>query len=337
MSRKIKKSGENKKEIDSPEFLYKIAAMPNETFVEIIGQDSVKDTLSLYIDAYKETERLPFFNFVAGKGAGKSHIVRKFREGLKRKDGSRPPILEVNSATIKNAKVFFESVFPIWANNNAFLFLDEIHCLPHEIQSIFLSVLDVKKDPVRTVDFDGAPYTFDFRKISFAGASTDSQKLLGPLQDRLRAINLEEYSDEQLFEIFELNLENRVEIQPCAKAEIVSTFRGNPRDVVVKAEDLKTYAAAKQCQKITKQIWESFSRIMGIKPMGLSHSEIQVLKAVGKRREASLTDVSSITGFDRSLIQRSLEGILVRKGLLCIDGKRKLSADGYRFYHAHCK
>jgi Holliday junction resolvasome RuvABC ATP-dependent DNA helicase subunit len=310
--------------------------MRNE-FEEIIGQNSVKATLELYIDAYAQTERLPFLNFVAGKGSGKSHIVRKFREGLRRKDGKRPPMLEINCGSIKNTKQFFEQVFPVWTNHGAVLFADEIHDLPDGLQGIFLSVLDVRKEPTRTVEFEGVHYEFDFRNISFVGATTDAQKLRGPLQDRLRTINLEEYSDEQLFEIFQLNLENRVEILPCAKSEIISTFRGNPRDVVVKAEDLKTFSAAKNVSKITKDLWDSFAKVMGVRPMGLSFSEIQVVKAIGRRGECSLTDISSITGFDRSLIQRSLESILVRKGLLTIDGRRKLSADGVRFYHQFCK
>jgi Holliday junction resolvasome RuvABC ATP-dependent DNA helicase subunit len=311
--------------------------MHNEMFKNIIGQSNVKSLLSLYIEAYKETERLPFINFVGAKGTGKSFVVRKFREGLRRRDGKKPPILEVNCATIKNAGQFFEQIYPVWVNNNAFLFLDEIHCLPNELQSIFLTIFDVRKDPVRIVEFDGIQYQFDFTQISFVGATTDAQKLIAPLQDRLREISLEEYDNEQLFEIFENNLENKIEVLDCAKQEIISTFRGNPRDVVVKAEDLKTFSTAKQYNKITKQIWSSFSHVMGVKPMGLSTSEIQVIKAVGKKREASLTDISSVTGFDRSFIQRSLEQILVRKNLLTIDGKRKLTADGVRFYHQHCK
>ena len=310
--------------------------MRNE-FEDVVGQESAKATPELYIDAYKETERLPFINLVSQKGAGKSFLVRKFREGLRRKDGSRPPILEVNSATIKSAKQFFEQVYNVWHGHGAFLFLDEVHSLPNDLQSIFLSVLDVRKESIRTIEFDGLHYEFDFKRMSFCSATTDSQKLLGPLQDRLRHINLEEYKDSELFEIFEKNLENKVEILPEAKNEIISTFRGNPRDVVVKAEDLKTFSAAKNVSKITKDLWDSFAKVMGVRPMGLSFSEIQVVKAIGRRGECSLTDISSITGFDRSLIQRSLESILVRKGLLTIDGRRKLSADGVRFYHQHCK
>ena len=311
--------------------------MLNDTFDEIIGQDSAKGTLSLYIDAYKETERLPFLNFVAAKGCGKSHIVRKFREGLRRKDGKRPPILEINCATIHNAKRFFDNVYPVWVRHGAVLFADELHALPEDLQSIFLSVLDVKKDPVRIVEFDGVQYEFDFRLISFVGATTDEQKLLGPLQDRLRKISLSEYSDAQIFDIFTLNLENKVQIMPCAKSEILTCFRGNPRDAVMKAEDLKTYASARKCRQITKSIWSDFAKIMGVRPFGLDDSETQIIKAIGRKGEASLTDISSITGLDRSLIQRSLEAILVRKNLLTIDGKRKLTADGTRFYHQYCK
>lgn len=311
--------------------------MQNKLFRNVVGQDSVKSLLSLYIDSYKETGRLPFLNFVASKGFGKSFIVREFRENLRRKDGTRPPILEVNCASIKNTASFFDQIYPVWVNNNAFLFLDEIHTLPNQLQSIFLSVFDVRKDPVRTVDYDGINYHFDFTKISFSGATTDSQKLLQPLQDRLRAINLEEYNEGQLFEIFQNNLENKIELLNCAKKDIMSSFRGNPRDVVVKAEDLKTFSAAKQCSKITKETWQEFSKVMGIKPYGLNSSEIMVVKAIGKLREASLTDISSVTGFDRSLIQKSLEGILVRKGLMTVDGKRRLTGDGTRFYHEHCK
>ena len=317
-------------------FGYNAAMQINDTFENIIGQNSVKSTLSLYIDAFKETGRLPFINFTAEKGGGKSNLARAFRHGLRRPDGSKPPILEVNSATIKDANQFFEQVYPTWVNAGAVLFLDELHTLPQKLQSVFLSVLEVKKDPVRMVEFDGVPYEFDFRNISFIGATTNQNLLLEPLQDRLRNVALEEYKIEEIFEIFENNLENLVEILPCAKEEIYSCFRGNPRDAVVKAEDLKTFSAANKCKQITKQIWDSFSKTMGVGPLGLNNSEIKIIKAVGKKREASLTDVASVTGFDRSFIQRSLEAILVRKNLLTIDGKRKLTADGWRFYHKHC-
>ena len=54
----------------------------NEVFKDAIGQDSVKKTLSVYIDAYKKTNRMPFLNFTTQKGGGKTFFARKFREAL---------------------------------------------------------------------------------------------------------------------------------------------------------------------------------------------------------------------------------------------------------------
>ena len=134
----------------------------NKTFDGCIGQESVKATLSLYIDAFAQTGRLPFINLTAGKGGGKSFFARQFREGLLRKDGSRQPMLEVNCASIKNARQFFEQVYPTWVAHKALLFLDEIHNLPKDLEQMFLSILDVRQAPIRNVDYNGIPYDFNF-------------------------------------------------------------------------------------------------------------------------------------------------------------------------------
>lgn len=326
------------KKVDSPEIPSIIAAMQNnKAFAEIIGQESVKATLSLYISAYGQTSRLPFLNFQAARGCGKTHIVKKFRSALKRPDGTRPPLLEVNCSSIKNMRAFMEQVYPTWVNNNAFLFLDEVHNAPRDLQQMFLTLFNVDRSPQRTIQFEGIPYSFDFTKIAFASASTDHQKLCEPLRDRLRNIALEEYKESELFEIFEQNLEYRVDIDPSAKQEIASTFRGNPRDVVVKAEDLKTFAAAQKIKKIDSPAWRSFCKIMGVNPFGLSHAEMKLIKILGSKGESTLTTLASVTGFDAQAIRRDYEAILFRKGLIVVDGKRKLTADGMRFYHQHCK
>ena len=255
----------------------------NEVFKDAIGQDSVKKTLSVYIDAYKKTNRMPFLNFTTQKGGGKTFFARKFREALQRTDGSRPPMLEVNGKTIKNANSFFEQVYPVWVQNKAHLFIDEGHNLPNELQQIFLSVFNVDKNPIRTVEHDTIPYTFDFREISFCMATTDQQKLAEPLRDRLRDIAFEEYSNEDLYSIFYDNMENKADIKQSVQEDIVSTFRGNPRDAVVKAEDLKTFVSARSLKEITKYVWQDFCKTMGILKYGLTASEMSIIKTLGER------------------------------------------------------
>lgn len=309
----------------------------NEAFNEIIGQKSTLSTLSVYIEAFKETGRLRPINFLGAKGNGKTYLAKAFRAALRRPDGSRVPMLEINGASVKNLTQFLEQIYPVWTAHKSILFVDEFHAIPKDLQTVLLSVLNVEKSPHRQISHNGQDYAFNFNEIGFLAATTDAQKLCEPLRDRLRAIALEEYKPEELYEIFENNLENRVSIDADVKEQILSVFRGNPRDAVVKAEDLKTYISAQSSKNICAVGWQEFCKVMGIGKLGLNSSEIQIIKALGKNGDCSLNYLASVTGFERSAIQNDYEKILFRKGLLTINGKRSLSANGIRFYHAHCK
>lgn len=300
----------------------------NDIFADCIGQTRVKKNLSLYIDAFKNQGRLPFLNLTTQKGGGKTFFTRKFREALKRPDGTRPPMIEVNGKTIRNARSFFEQVFPIWQEHGAFLFIDEGHNIPKDLQEIFLTALNVDKNPVRTVNFEGESFTFDFSKMSFCMATTNQEKLCEPLRDRLRDIAFEDYQTQELFNIFEGNLDKKISVGPDAKQDIVSVFRGNPRDAVVKAQDANTFSAAYNIKKINKKVWSNICDVMSINPHGLSNSEVQIVKALGERGSMSLNGLSSVTSFQRTAIQRDYEQILVKKNLMKIEGKRSLTPKG---------
>ena len=159
-------------------------------------------------------------------------------------------------------------------------------------------------------------------------ATTDQQKLVEPLRDRLRDIAFEEYKNKELYDIFHDNLEWSADIADSAKEDIVSSFRGNPRDAVVKAEDLKIYVAARNVKKVTKQIWEEFSDTMGVKKFGLTASEMSIVKALGERGAMTLNGLASVTGFQRGAIQKDYETMLIKKRLLKIDTKRELTKKG---------
>ena len=74
---------------------------------------------------------------VANKGGGKTKLVREFRKTLVRADGSKPPLIEVNCASIKSAEGFFNQIYHTWVDNGATLFCDEAHMLPQRLQEIF--------------------------------------------------------------------------------------------------------------------------------------------------------------------------------------------------------
>lgn len=303
---------------------------------EIVGQEAVKTRLAIYKDSYKTNGILPFLCFVGGRGAGKTKLIREFRKTLVREDGSRPPVLEVNCASIKSMGAFFEQIYDKWVDNGAVLFADELHNLPIKLQEIFLTVLDKDPNPVRRVmiDFgDGMEeYLFDFTQISFIGATTDHQKLCGPLDDRLTTISLAPYNSEELLQIFKYNLTG-VEICNKTIPLIKDVFRGHPRHCVEIAEDLQKYSAAKSLSKITEDSWHEFCKIMGIHAHGFNEAEIHIVRVLGEKgNEASLEAIAASTGYSKSVIRTRYEHALLSRGILEISGKRILTRTGREFY-----
>lgn len=302
-------------------------------FPEVVGQDPVKTELSMYVDNYKKTGTSPFVNLTAQKGGGKTFMMKQFRKKLVNPRGETPPLQEVNASSIKNVQQFFDHVYFKWVTLNSFLFLDEAHNLPQKVQEMLLTVLNTEKSPVRYYEFEGAKHLFDFSKISIGFATTDQQKLSDALKDRLTNISFTEYSEDELYKIFLIRLDESIKIIPSIQDDIKSSFRGNPRDADKKAEKLEIFCNATGNKVITKQVWDSFCKIVGIRPFGLNNAEMQILKILGEKRECSLTELKSVTGFSDGVIRKDYEITLLKKGLMrigvaskrCITHKGKLA------------
>lgn len=310
--------------------------MENETYLsDLVGQSEVKKRLLIYKKSFEKKNQLPFILFSASRGAGKTKFIREFRQTLRKSDGCTPPIMEVNGAAIKSADSFFDQIYPVWDQNQAVLFIDEVHEIPDKLAQILLTVLEKDSNPVRRVTFEHREqgpidYTFDFRRISFVCATTDHQKLPKPLLDRLTQVSLGEYSKEDLFEIFLLNLNCKV--SDHIHEDIKRVFRGHPRACVELAEELDHYASAHGITYINLDHWRDFCNTMGIHPYGLNNAEMQIIKVLGERRSCSLNAIAAATGFSKQVIQQEYEYALLHKGLIDIDGKRMLTSKGTNLY-----
>jgi Holliday junction resolvasome RuvABC ATP-dependent DNA helicase subunit len=125
----------------------------------IIGQYQAKAKLSVFSQAYSNSGRLPFLLFEGERGGGKTKLVREFRRSLKRPDGSTPPIIEINAASIKSMNIFAGQVYPVWRNEKAILFIDEVHELAEtgagrQILTYLLTILERDPNPIRRVTYN---------------------------------------------------------------------------------------------------------------------------------------------------------------------------------------
>ena len=297
-------------------------------FAELVGQDDVKKKLNFYLDAHEKTKRFPFLLLTGAKGMGKTEFAKETARGIKAEDGAPKAFLEINCGTIKNAQVFFEQVFaPVIQGNEITVLLDECHALPKDLMTVLLTAFNTERTDVKQVSWRDGLYEFNFKKQTFMLATTEADKLFGPLKDRLTHIDFQTYSHGDVGKIIQKILPD-VSFKGEALDRIATTVRGNARSSVQRAKQIEMYCDTKANKNFGCKEWDDLCSKIGINPAGLNNTEIQILRALKDRGDCSLNMLSAITGMSRSSLQRDSEIFLLQKGFMKIEGSRKLTAAG---------
>jgi Holliday junction resolvasome RuvABC ATP-dependent DNA helicase subunit len=297
-------------------------------FDSLIGQPEIKRQLEFYSNAYQKTSVVPFILLNGAKGLGKTEFLKQFSKTLTNEDGKPRPMLELNSSTIKNNQMFFEQIFmPIVQNNEITLFFDEAHALPKDLVMAFLSITNTERTPFKEFNWREYTFQFDFTKISMIFATTELDKLFPPLKDRLTILDFKPYKVDEISEIVKGRLKG-VEFEDGVLAEIASTTRGNARSAVKRAKEIETYCETHNSTLFFKEEWKELRQILGIKPLGLTNTEIQVLEILQERGPSTLQTIAAVTGMSRTAIQRDAELYLLQRGLMKINGTREISRAG---------
>lgn len=310
-------------------------------FSHLIGQETLKAQLRFYLNAFKETQILPTILLIGGRGSGKTEFAVSLARNLKMASlGGRPkPLLTVNSSTVKNVRQFVEDIVLKYINDQTLtVFFDECHALPEPVQTAFLTILNPNKKNSNLFRYEDSEILFDFRKVSFVFATTDPQKLVGPFKDRCRVLHMGEYEYQDLGKIVRENLDEDLEIPDEVIPDVASVCRGNARNAVLMAKDnIVQYMKGNRIGILDKLHWGKLCDVLGVMPMGLESSEVQVLKALDEfPTGCSLNNLSAKTGFTRQAIMLEFEAYLVKKGLMQIkSGGREITAKGKEYLKNH--
>lgn len=298
-------------------------------FNSLIGQDEVKRQLQFYAKAQNTTGVAPFLMMSGAKGLGKTEFAKEYASNLKNKDGSKRPFLEVNCSTIKNANAFFEQIFlPIAMNNEVTILLDEAHMLPKDLVNAFLTVFNTEKGSYKEYHHGEQIFSFDFSMQSFIFATTELDKLFAPFKDRLTIVDFRPYSVGELSEIIDLVC-GEIEFEtPELLSTIAETTRGNARSAVKRSKEIMLYCESLNDKDYSNNDWDSMCHTLGIKPLGLSNIEIEILSILKERGNCSLQMLSAVTGMSRTAIQKEAELYLLKRGLMKIDGQREICGKG---------
>jgi Holliday junction resolvasome RuvABC ATP-dependent DNA helicase subunit len=113
----------------------------------------------------------------------------------------------------------------------------------------------------------------------------------------------------------------------CIK-KVATTIRGNARSAVKRAKEIDLYCGAKDISLFDSKHFEDLCDQVGILPLGISHTEKQILEALNTCGSATLTGLAAKIGMSKTALQRDHELYLLHKSLIEIDGKRKITGEG---------
>jgi len=303
-------------------------------FTGVVGQTKAKQVLKFYIEGHSATNTIPHMMLVAPKGCGKTLMARSLALNLIQKGETKcKSRVLINCASVKNLEQFFDQiVMPKLIDTDVTVFFDECHMIPSDVQNALLTVLNPNKNMSNTFSFGEFDWEVDFRRISFIFATTESQKVIDPLMDRCRRIDLEDYTHEDLQRMLTINVDDKISFDNKSLSEIATTLRGNGRAAQKMSDDIMTYCAKNRKRKFTLSDWNRLKESLDISPLGLNRTELKVLRALSEQPYTKLTSLAAKLGMSKSSIMNDFEMYLQKLGLFEIDPLgRQLTAKGRNY------
>lgn len=302
------------------------------TMDQYIGQNKVKEALSVYIKAAKtRKESLDHVLLYGPPGLGKttlSHIIAN-ELGSQFKVTSGPAIEHAAdlAAILTNL------------NENDVLFIDEIHRLNKTVEEILYPAMEdfaldfiVGKGPsARNMRLKIKPFTL-------IGATTRAGMLTNPLRDRFGVIcRLELYSTEDLQIIINRSASILgIKIDEDASKEIAMRSRGTPRIANRLLKRVRDYAQVLGEGHITKQIADKTLQIMEIDDLGLDTIDRKIMLSIINKfggGPVGLDTLAATISEDATTIEDVYEPYLLQLGFISRTPRGRIALEpAYRHF-----
>jgi len=308
----------------------KLNVLFDSLFENIVGQADAKRKLKFYMGGYAASRKAPYFMLCGAKGQGKTTLAKELGNGYCLFNSSDEPVvdattgkpvakafLEINASAIKSVSSLINGlIIPYVQDKDVTVFIDEAHELKDDVTNALLTILAPGAD---NTQYTLEEYTcdFDHKRQSFIFATSESQKVFSPLMDRMTRIDLTDYTSEEMAGIIRKHSYG-IKYDPIALDDIVTVLRANARSAAKTAFDIKIYLQTSM--NLTLDNWKDLKNILGIKPLGLNATEINVLRYLKENSSGtSLTRLSAKTGFSKEALQKDFELWLMKHNLMTIE------------------
>ena len=286
-----------------------------KTLAEYIGQDKVKDNLSIYIQAAKKRgDSLDHVLLYGPPGLGKTTLstIIAHEMGVNIRITSGPAIEKPGdlAALLTNLE------------KGDVLFIDEIHRLSRQVEEVLYPALeDYALDIIMGKGPAARSIRIDLNKFTLIGATTRAGQLTSPLRDRFGVIQrLELYSTDQLSDIVKRSA-NILGV-PCdtqGAAEIAARSRGTPRIANRLLKRVRDFADVMGNGRITQEIAKIALNQMDVDPLGLDSLDRRMLQMIIKGYgggPVGLETLASAIGEESVTLEDVCEPYLMQLGFI---------------------
>ena len=208
---------------------------------------------------------------------------------------------------------------------------DEASELPRDLTMALLTITNPNKEKrTRFTSPEGYTVNFNFRRVSFAFATSEPHKVFHALMDRLERIELEDYTHDDLADIVKLNIGDEISFEGDVLKEVAPILRGNARAAQKITDNFLLQLKGRE--RFTYKDWKDYKTTFNVLPLGLSEGELKIMRILKESKECSLTNLAAKTGLTVEAIRRDSETYLLRQNLLEIRQRgRALTPAGVRY------
>ena len=306
-------------EITTPEALAEESvvelSLRPQRLAEFIGQEKVKQSLRIWIDAaLARREPLDHAVFYGPPGLGKTTLAELIaRElGVNIRTTSGPALEKPGDlvGTLTNLR------------EGDILFIDEIHRLKPIIEEFLYPAMEDYKIDIRLSEGPKAQtITMPVERFTLIGATTRFGMLTPPMRARFGIVErLNYYPVEDLEQIVTRSaMVLHVEIDRGGAHEIARRSRGTPRVANRLLRRVRDYAQVKADGIITKDVAAQLLRMIDVDEFGLDDMDARILKTIIEKFEGGpvgLNNIGAAIGEDSTTIEEVYEPFLVQHGFL---------------------
>lgn len=304
-----------------------------KTLSEYIGQDKVKDNLSVFIEAAK------------GRGEPLDHVLLYGPPGLGKTTLSCIIANEMNVNVRITSGPAIEKPGDLAAlltnlSPNDVLFIDEIHRLSRAVEEVLYPAMeDYALDIIIGKGPSARSIRIDLPKFTLVGATTRAGQLTAPLRDRFGVmLRLELYTQEQLAEII-LRSAGILEIS-CTRdgaMELAKRSRGTPRIANRLLKRVRDFAQVMGNGTVEREIVDTALDKLEIDELGLDSIDRRMLTTIIRNYgggPVGLETLAAALGEESVTLEDVYEPYLLQLGFLSRTPRGRCATD-LAYEHLH--